>query len=149
MASIQFSHQNQGALHLSILAGLSKVGNILHIRHLQQRLEAEGADIICMAIDPGAVATENVASWVNGMSWFLSLIIWFLTWLTFASPRDGAMNSAYAAASPEVKANARKFKGVHLLPVGRVTRASSYARDDRLAKELYETSKDIMKELNL
>lgn len=69
--------------------------------------------------------------------------------LFFVSPREGAMNSAYAAASPEVKARANQFKGAYLSPIGRIATASSYARDERLAQELYETSAGIAAEIML
>ncbi|KAF5362156.1 hypothetical protein D9756_002152 [Leucocoprinus leucothites] len=128
---------------------LSKLANVIHMKHLQERLDAQNADIICIAVDPGAIATENVARWIDSMSYFPALITWILVSLVFVSPREGAMNSAYAAASPEVKARGDAFKGAHLTPVGRITTPSRYAQDDRLAKELYETSMEIVEELNL
>lgn len=119
------------------------------MKHLQQRLDAEGVNIICMAIDPGVVSTENIVKWVNSMSFLLGIATRIMAWLAFVPPRYGAMNSVYGAASPEVKASAGRFKSAHLMPVGRITRPSSYATDERLARELYETSIEILKDLNL
>lgn len=129
--------------------GLSKLANILHIKHLQQRLDDEKADIVCIAVDPGSVATENVGRWLDGMSYLFRGIIRFFVRVAFVSPREGAMNSAYATASPEVKASAKTFKGVHLQPVGKITEPSKQAKDMRLAKELYDTSLDLLREMNL
>lgn len=81
------------------------------------------------------------------MSYLLGILARIMVSLIFVSPREGAMNSAYGAASPEVKARAKEFKGVQLTPVGRTTLPSSYARDERLAQELYETSMSIVAEM--
>ncbi|KAF9454438.1 NAD(P)-binding protein [Macrolepiota fuliginosa MF-IS2] len=129
--------------------GLSKVANILHVKNLQQRLDAEEVDIICIAVDPGAVGTENVARWLEGMTYLFWIIVWIFTKVAFSPPGKGAMNSLYAAASPEVKASAKTFKGAHLLPVGKITKPSKYAADERLAKELYDTTLDVLEEINL
>jgi hypothetical protein len=81
------------------------------------------------------------------MPYLLGVLMWIIASLFFVSPREGAMNSAYAAASPEVKAHAKEFKGAYLSPVGRIATPSSYARDTRLAQELYETSVGIVAEI--
>jgi len=67
----------------------------------------------------------------------------------FVPTRQGAMNSAYVAASPEVKAKATSFKGAYINPVGKIAEPSAQARDERLMNELYETTLEILKELNV
>lgn len=127
---------------------LSKLANILHIKHLQDRLDSQQADITCISVNPAATATDNLSRWINSMPYLLGIVMRMISFF-FASPREGAMNSAYAAASPEVKARVNEFKGAYLDPVGRITTPSSCARDERLARELYETSLDITAELTL
>lgn len=59
------------------------------------------------------------------------------------------MNSAYTAASPEVKAKAKRFKGAYVNPVGVIVDPSPQARDERLMDELYGTTLEILGELGL
>jgi hypothetical protein len=63
--------------------------------------------------------------------------------------REGAMNSAYTAASPEIKAKGKVFKGAYVDPVGKIVPGSKFARDDRLGNELFETTLQILNELNV
>jgi hypothetical protein len=95
------------------------------------------------------VATENVNRWINSLSYLLGIFAWIVVSLIFVTPREGAMNSAYAAASPEVKARAKEFKGAYLTPIGCIATPSSSARDERLAEELYETSMSLITEIML
>lgn len=57
------------------------------------------------------------------------------------------MNSSFAAASSEVRANRDHYKGVYLTPVARITTPSKYALDERLAVELWETTQEVIREL--
>lgn len=130
--------------------GLSKLANILHAKNLQGRLDAQKVNITCIAVDPGKIVTENTRRWFDSIESRLNgVLARIYVSLLFVSPREGAMNSAYAAASPEVKAQGRAFKSVYLTPVGRVTDPSPHARDERLAQELYDTSMEIVKEMKL
>ncbi len=80
----------------------------------------------------------------------ISRPFWSLAVHTFFGPmRRGAMNSAYAAASPEVRANAKTFMGAYLDPVAVIVDPSPQARDERLMDELYDTTLEILKELGM
>ncbi len=46
---------------LSLLLGLSKLANTLHIKHLQHRLDSQDIPITCLAVHPGAVMTPGVS----------------------------------------------------------------------------------------
>lgn len=70
-------------------------------------------------------------------------------YMFFVPTRQGAMNSAYAAASPGVKAKARDFKSAYVAPIGVIADPSPQARDERLMDELYGTTLEILKELNV
>ncbi|KXN91094.1 hypothetical protein AN958_02869, partial [Leucoagaricus sp. SymC.cos] len=143
------TYYGQGVMAGLKFYGLSKLANVLHMKHLQERLDSQNIDVTCIAVDPGAIATENVAGWIDSMPYLLSIFVWIMVSLFFVSPREGAMNSAFAAASPKVKARGKEFKGVHLTPVGRITTPSRQARDNRLAQELYDTTMEIVSNLNL
>lgn len=125
------------------------MANILHIKHLQRRLDAQDAQIICMAIHPGGVLTPNVQIFLNNRPPVLKQFFSIVLHMLFVPMRQGAMNSAHAAASPEVKAKAENFKGAYIDPVGKIVEASPAARDDRLGNELYDTTLEILKELKL
>lgn len=78
------------------------------------------------------------------------IIVTLIPWL-FTSAVEGAYTSVLAAASPEVRAEPEKYKGCFMMPVGKIpspamgatTKAS---RDPELAKELWETTEDILVE---
>ncbi|KAJ7734103.1 hypothetical protein B0H16DRAFT_1467733 [Mycena metata] len=47
--------------------GSTKLMNILHIKALQTRLDAENANITCLAVQPGGVATRGSASFMGSV----------------------------------------------------------------------------------
>ncbi|KAJ3720720.1 NAD-P-binding protein [Lentinula guzmanii] len=135
----------------------SKLANILHIKNLQTRLNAQSSPITCLAIHPGAVMTVGVSGFLNSVpffGWFLKVILGplFLTSWT-----QGAMTSAFAAAGKEVaetrkskdEVERRKYEGGYLVPVANVAEPSTYAKDERLQRELYETTIEVLGEMGI
>ncbi|KAJ3995879.1 NAD-P-binding protein [Lentinula boryana] len=135
----------------------SKLANILHIKNLQARLNAQSSPITCLAIHPGAVMTVGVSGFLNSVpffGWFLKVILGplFLTSWT-----QGAMTSAFAAAGKEVaetrkskdEVERRKYEGGYLVPVANVAEPSTYAKDERLQRELYETTIEVLGEMGI
>jgi len=59
------------------------------------------------------------------------------------------MNSAFAAAGKEVKANRAKYKGVYLMPVAKISTPSKSALDEKLASELQQTTLEVLKEMGV
>ncbi|KAF9442867.1 NAD(P)-binding protein [Macrolepiota fuliginosa MF-IS2] len=129
--------------------GLSKLANIQYTKRLQRRLDAQDAPIICISIHPGVVMTPSISNFLANRGPVVKQILSFLVSITFVSARQGAMNSAYAAASPEVRAKAETFKGVYLEPIGQVVKPSPQAEDERLGNELHDTTLEVLKELGL
>ncbi|KXN83077.1 hypothetical protein AN958_01895 [Leucoagaricus sp. SymC.cos] len=129
--------------------GLSKLANILHTKHLQRRLNDQKVDIICMAIHPGAVVTTTIQQYLDSRSAWSRTFFRALLHIIFVPRRQGAMNSAYTAASPEVKSKAEAFKAAYVDPVGKIVNPSASANDERLANELYNTTLEILKELKI
>lgn len=142
---------------IQVYVGVSKLANILHIKHLQTQLNSESARITCIAVHPGTVRTTGVQRFFDSIrffGWFLQKVvepIWFVSWT------QGAMTSAFAAAGREVAAarestdetKRKMYEGAYLTPVGKITKPSENAMDERLRNELYETTKEVLKEMGL
>ena len=59
------------------------------------------------------------------------------------------MTSAFAAAGKDVVQDTVRFKGVYFTPVAKIAEPSKAAQDERLAKELWETTESILREMGL
>ncbi|KXN83075.1 hypothetical protein AN958_01893 [Leucoagaricus sp. SymC.cos] len=129
--------------------GLSKLANVLHTKHLQRRLNDQKVDIICMVIHPGIVFTPNVQQFLDNRSALFRPFFSALLHIFFVPMRQGAMNSAYTAASPEVKSKAGAFEAAYVDPVGKIVNPSASGNDERLANELYDTTLEILGELKI
>ncbi|TFK39597.1 NAD-P-binding protein [Crucibulum laeve] len=129
--------------------GYSKLANILHVKELQSRLDSENVPIICMAVHPGPVNTVGAKGFLSSVPYIGKLLGGFLGRMFFTSWRTGAMTSAFAAASPAVRAKKDLYKGAYLVPIAQVTQPSKCALDERLAKELYTTSVEVIKEVGV
>jgi len=137
--------------------GNSKLANILHIKHLQAQLNSESVPITCLAVHPGPVRTVGANKFLSSIpffGWFLKTVVGPMV---FVSWTQGAMPSAFAAAGKDVvasrrskdEAERRMYEGVYLTPVAKITEPSNYAMDERLQRELYETTKEILGEMGL
>ncbi|KAG6907738.1 hypothetical protein DXG01_007538 [Tephrocybe rancida] len=116
---------------------MTKLANVLWMRELQKHLDASGAAITCIPINPGTVNT-----FASRMPFpFIASILFAIF---FDIPEVGAYTSCFAAASPAIRANPEKYKGAFLEPVGIITEPSENAKDDKLAKELWETTESIL-----
>jgi len=127
----------------------SKLANILHNKELQRRFDKDGIPITCSSVHPGAVKTIGFDGMVDSWPYVLRLIINCITPLVLSSWQEGAMTSAFAAASKQVRVEREGYKGVYLTPTAKITKPSSYAADERLATELYQTTVEVLKELNV
>lgn len=129
--------------------GLSKLANILHIKQLQRLLNSENVPITCISVHPGPVATVGANGFMNSVPYLGWFIAKYIGPLFFVSWRQGAMTSAFAAASKEIQFHRERYEGVYLTPVARISEPSSSALDPRLASELYDTTHEVLKELGL
>ncbi|KAJ7775750.1 NAD(P)-binding protein [Mycena maculata] len=128
--------------------GNSKLANILHMKELQKRLNTESVPITCIAVHPGRIATEGTTRFVSSIPYVGWLLNKFLKQMVFSAPwRHGAMTVAFAAAGKEVAAQREQYQGAYLVPIAATATPSSFSRDERLQKELYETTEKIMSEL--
>ncbi|KAJ4478406.1 NAD-P-binding protein [Lentinula aciculospora] len=137
--------------------GVSKLANILYIKHLQAQLNAESSRITCIAVHPGTVSTDGVKKFFSSVRFFGLFLRMIVMPLIFVSWTQGAMNSVFAAAGKDVaaarestnEARKRMYEGVYLIPIGKITEPSENAKDKRLQKELYETTKEVLRDIGL
>ncbi|KAG1853330.1 hypothetical protein C8R48DRAFT_675973 [Suillus tomentosus] len=111
---------------------MSKLMNILYASELQRHLTAVGSPITVIAIHPGGVDTFSHKS-------NFKFIVKPLVSLFFVRQDQGAYTSVFAAASEEVAKQREKYKGMYLTPTGKLTEPTKVARDEGLAKELWDT----------
>jgi len=120
--------------------GQSKLANILFTTELQRRLE--GKKIYVNAAHPGAVATELSRHLNNGF--LLGLILPVLTRLFAVTPETGALTQMYLATHPDIEE--KEIKGRYFVPTAVEGNPSQYAKDEDLAKKLWEFTENLLKE---
>ncbi|XP_060538279.1 dehydrogenase/reductase SDR family member 13-like [Pantherophis guttatus] len=112
--------------------GSSKLANMLHARELANQLE--GTNVTCYAVHPGAVKTEINRSfpwWIFSSLWFMRLFV-----------RDcdaGAQTSIYCATEEGIE----RLSGRYFVDC-RPKVPWPQARDDQLAKKLWEFSERLL-----
>lgn len=112
----------------------SKLANILYARELATRLQ--GTDITCYAVHPGAVKTD-LLRYVN--PWLLKVFIAAICRLFFRDCENGAQTTIQCA----VQEGIEPFSGRYFANC-RVTEVQSHARDDAVARKLWEVSEALV-----
>jgi len=120
---------------------------MLTLKGLQRRLLNSAATdgippsntITCIAVHPGAVNTfyDRIP---------LARLLNPLINLFFVSPDVGALNSCFAAASPEVAKDKKKYQGAYFHPVGKIKDVSKIAANEELQDELWESTMRILED---
>ncbi|HYD41216.1 MAG TPA: SDR family NAD(P)-dependent oxidoreductase [Anaeromyxobacter sp.] len=110
--------------------GRSKLANILFTRELARRLA--GSRVTATCLHPGAVATRI---W-DGAPSFARVVI-ALAKRLMLSPEKGARTIVQLAAAPD--AEVARYGGVYL-EKGKPAKPSALARDDQLARRLWDES---------
>ncbi|KAF8156425.1 NAD(P)-binding protein [Pholiota molesta] len=128
--------------------GLSKLANILHIKTLQKHLDAENVPITCLAVHPGAVISAGFITFLNSVPYIGRFAAFIGPWV-FTHASKGSRTSAFAAAGKKVQEERATYKGAYLVPVAKLAEPSSSAKDERLARELDETTREVLKELGV
>ncbi|KAF8144697.1 hypothetical protein K438DRAFT_1992615 [Mycena galopus ATCC 62051] len=106
--------------------GNTKLANTLHVKELQRRLDAESVPITCIALHPGAIQTDGSNAFLTSLPYVGRLLAGYVAPLFFGAPQQGAMTVAFAAAGRKV----------------------AFAQDERLQKELYDTSERLTAEFS-
>ncbi|KIO24266.1 hypothetical protein M407DRAFT_213056 [Tulasnella calospora MUT 4182] len=137
---------NTGSHEKSVPAGIIavlmiKLANVLFIKELQSRLDAEKIPITCLAINPGLVNTGSHEKSVPA-GIIAVLMMWFARNFGLTS-EQGSFASLFAATAPEIKASPEKWKGGYVEPYNRWTEVSAYGNDKQLAKDLWACSEEV------
>ncbi|KAM4795656.1 dehydrogenase/reductase SDR family member 13 [Rhinophrynus dorsalis] len=107
----------------------SKLANVLFARELANRLQ--GTDVTCYSVHPGVVYT-NLSR--NAPRWLMTMLL-PLFWLFSRTPMDGAQTSIFCA----VQEGIEMYSGRYFANC-QVEQVQPYARDDAVAKKLWEVS---------
>ncbi|NWS64055.1 DHR13 reductase, partial [Chunga burmeisteri] len=111
----------------------SKLANVLHARELATRLQ--GTQVTCYAVHPGFVNTEffrHTPLWLK--PFFLPLV-----WLFFLDAAEGARTTLHCA----LREGLERFSGRYFADC-RLQEPWPIARDDRLARALWEASERLV-----
>ncbi|CAG8509138.1 25461_t:CDS:2 [Gigaspora rosea] len=110
----------------------SKLANILFTDEFNRRY-LEGGQVYANSLHPGLVDTPLLRRSVSETLISSSI-----------SPEDGAITTLYCATSPEIEE--KNYRGRYFVPFGIEGEKSSYAKDDDLAKRLWEFTENLINE---
>ncbi|KAJ3196066.1 hypothetical protein HK101_010167 [Irineochytrium annulatum] len=144
MKGIDFDNINNPATYTSSKAyAQSKLAQILFGAELQRRLDSGPApsNIYVNSLHPGAVNSnfyrpECVGSFCN--------IIRPIASTFFYTPAQGCHAQLYAAVSPEIVE--KQYRGRYFMPQVTVAEPSAMARDEDLARRLWEWTEELIRE---
>ncbi|XP_068126239.1 dehydrogenase/reductase SDR family member 13 [Hyperolius riggenbachi] len=111
----------------------SKLANILYARELANRLQ--GTEVTCYAVHPGVVLTHLG----RNLPYWLLVLAYPFAWLVLRTPLDGAQTSIYCA----IQEGIEQYSGRYFNDC-RVEEVRPHARDDAVAKKLWEVSEDLL-----
>ncbi|XP_069471403.1 dehydrogenase/reductase SDR family member 13 isoform X2 [Ambystoma mexicanum] len=111
----------------------SKLANILYARELATRLQ--GTNVTCYAVHPGVVRTELF----RYMKLWMKVLVFPIAWLFFRDCTDGAQTSIHCAVQEGIEPFSGRF-----FANCRVKEVRSHARDDAVAKKLWEVSESMV-----
>ncbi|CAG8742616.1 25362_t:CDS:10, partial [Dentiscutata erythropus] len=119
----------------------SKLANILFTLELNKRLS--GTNVYCNSLHPGVIKTELSRGVVADWGFWIKPIIYIFS-LFLLSPDDGALTQLYCATSPEIEE--KNLRGLYFEPFGEVGEPATQAKDEELAKKLWDFSENFVKE---
>ncbi|KAK1436239.1 hypothetical protein QVD17_02018 [Tagetes erecta] len=122
--------KNESSYNSAYAYGLSKLANILHANELARLLKEEGVNVTANSLHPGFIDTELF----RGHSIFAVICNKILRYI-IKDVSQGAATTCYLALNPKVKGvSGEYFSDCNL------AKPSSRAKDQELAKELWELS---------
>ncbi|KAJ3689809.1 hypothetical protein LUZ61_018973 [Rhynchospora tenuis] len=133
---IQFDEINNERRYNSILAyGQSKLANMLHCLEFSQILKDEDVNITVNSLHPGAVVTSILRhhSFLDGLLGLLGKFV-------LKNVHQGAATTCYLALHPNLCGVTGKF-----FVDCNMTEVKSYGKDDKLAKQLWDFSCELIK----
>ncbi|EJD34847.1 NAD(P)-binding protein [Auricularia subglabra TFB-10046 SS5] len=124
---------------------VSKLAQMMWMRELQARLDAEGVDITCTVANPGAIYSEGARSRIDTLPWPLAKLVDGVLYALAASPEDAAVSAIWAATTPERK----KIHDAYVSRKGKkavVDKWAGLTLDEKSRKELWEISERFVAE---
>ncbi|KAJ3979000.1 hypothetical protein F5890DRAFT_1645967 [Lentinula detonsa] len=100
--------------------------------------------ITCLAVHPGAVMTVGASGFLNSVPFFGWLLKLFLGPLFFSSWTQGGSRG-----QEKQGVEKRKYEGGYLVPVANISELSTYATDEKIQRELYETTMEVLGEMGI
>ncbi|CAG8606903.1 5154_t:CDS:2 [Dentiscutata erythropus] len=141
-AGIEFEKLNDPEAHTSFQRyNQSKIANILFTLELNKRLS--GTNVYCNSLHPGVIKTELTRGVVTDWGYWIKPILSVVS-LFFLTPDDGALTQLYCATSPEIEE--KNLRGKYFVPFGEVGEPITQAKDEELAKKLWDFSENFVKE---
>ncbi|XP_008241306.1 PREDICTED: short-chain dehydrogenase TIC 32, chloroplastic-like [Prunus mume] len=114
--------------------GQSKLANILHANELSRRLQEEGVNITVNSVHPGLIMTPLMRH-----SALLMRTLRLFTFWIWKNVPQGAATTMYVALHPKMKG----VTGKYYVDCNEM-KPSSYARDEKLAKKLWDFSNKLI-----
>ncbi|KAG8484000.1 hypothetical protein CXB51_023244 [Gossypium anomalum] len=119
--------------------GQSKLANILHANELSRRLQEEGVNITVNSVHPGLIMTPLFRH-----SAALMKLLKFFSFFLWKNVPQGAATTCYVALHPRLNGVTGKY-----FADCNEMRASSYARNESLARELWEFSNKLISSVSV
>jgi len=129
--------------------GRSKLANILFAKELQRHFDEQKVPILSLSLHPGNINTEGYQNIAKRQGWLLRTLITFAVNYFMTTADKGAYTQVFAAVAPVVREQAEKYKGAFLMPPAQISNPTKPAENKELAKELWETTEALLKEMGV
>lgn len=115
--------------------GQSKLANILHAKELSKQLKEGGVNITANALHPGAIVTNlfRHSNVINGLVNVLGRVV-------LKNVQQGAATTCYVALHPQAKGVSGEY-----FSDSNLSKPRPQGEDEKLAKKLWDFSKDLTK----
>ncbi|THH27682.1 hypothetical protein EUX98_g6503 [Antrodiella citrinella] len=144
-----FNDEQRGSFAQMKRYARSKFVSALFIKELQKRLNEQNIPIICVSLHPGTVNTEGNLKFAQRQGWFLRSLFTFISHNFTSSPAQGAYTQVFAAVAPVVREQAEKYKGAFLMPPATLTKLSAASENMEIAKEVWDTTETLLKDIGI
>ncbi|KAI0637552.1 NAD-P-binding protein [Trametes polyzona] len=124
---------------------LSKLMQLMFLKELQSRLDAEGVPILCIGVDPGPTNTDGAQNYAQSAGPILAPIYSTIANLLFSSPAKASLGTVFAAASPVPRERSDEYKGAFLNKPASHGPTHPAVQDSELRRELWATTEEILK----
>ncbi|CAG8656513.1 16544_t:CDS:2, partial [Acaulospora colombiana] len=140
---IDFDNLNDPNAYLSLARyGQSKLANILFSLELNKRLSDK--EVYVNSVHPGSVNTELIRGLEGSWGSWIKPFYLVISKLFLLTPDEGALTQLYCASSPEILE--KNLRGMYFVPCAKLAEPSKQAKDEELARKLWEYSENFVNE---